>query len=510
VPGSETAEGPVFSPDGKWVAFAVGVSALGPLPRELRKYSLETGLTQTIAKVVDYFGGVWLDDGAIVFVNFQPAGLWSVDSGGGEPRQLASKWTLDGKEVARPLAWPSLVPGTRSVILTDWTTSRLGHLVMANTDTGEMASLGIEGSGAQVLPGGYLVYADPNATLMAVRFDAANRRTVGTPVALMPDIAFGRNNVPVFAVSGNGTVAFASGYVRWSRREPMRVARVSPAGVTTPTSFDPDLLYRGFELSRDGNRLAVGVWDGSRAIFDLRRGTRQKMPRVALAAISSLSWHPDGRMLAVSGQLSGSSDWGIIADSLDDGTTETLIREPLKEVFTAGWLPDGSAHIGWTVDPGGRASVFRNDNGQPARPILTEQGSLRNVRISPDGRWLAYDRSDAGPFHVYVAPVTGKGERVPVSPRAGESPRWSHDGRQLFFRSGTAVMAVDVSVKGDQIDIGTERKLFDATMAWEYAVAPNGDFYTLAPVPASFQTHIQLRTRWFEEVDRLMRGLRQP
>ena len=85
---------------------------------ELRKYSLDSGLTQTISPVVDYFGGLWLDDGTIVFVNQQPAGLWSVNSAGGEPRQLAAKWILDGQEVERAVAWPSLVPGTRSVVLT--------------------------------------------------------------------------------------------------------------------------------------------------------------------------------------------------------------------------------------------------------------------------------------------------------------------------------------------------------------------------------------------------------
>jgi hypothetical protein len=42
VPGSETAEGPFFSPDGRWVAFGVGVSITGVHPPELRKYSLDT------------------------------------------------------------------------------------------------------------------------------------------------------------------------------------------------------------------------------------------------------------------------------------------------------------------------------------------------------------------------------------------------------------------------------------------------------------------------------------
>ena len=56
VPGSESAEGPFFSPDGRWVGFAVGVSGTAIHRPELRKYSLDTGLTQTVSSVVDYFG----------------------------------------------------------------------------------------------------------------------------------------------------------------------------------------------------------------------------------------------------------------------------------------------------------------------------------------------------------------------------------------------------------------------------------------------------------------------
>ena len=400
--------------------------------------------------------------------------------------------------------------GTRLLVLTDWATSRVGHLFVADMDTRRMVSLDIEGSGGQVLPNGYLVYANRSAALMAVRFDAANRRVVGTPVALMPDIAFGRNNAPVFAVADNGTLAFAPGYLRLSRREPMQVVKISPAGAVAPLSFEPDLLFRGFELSQDGTRLAVGIWDGSRAIFDLRRGTRQKLPVGSLIDIYSLSWHPDGRRLAGSGPLAESSAWGIVVESLDGSSSskDPLISEPPLEVFTAGWLPNGRTHIAWTSAAG--ASIVRKDDGQPLQTILKEGGSVRTVRISPDGRWLAYDSSVSGPVHVYVVSISGKGERLQVSPRPGEAPRWSHDGRQLFFRNGTAMMAVDIESKGEQIEIGAERKLFDAAMAGEYDVAPNGDFYTLAPVRgAAFQTHIQLRTRWLEDVDRLMRGTQQ-
>jgi WD40 repeat protein len=511
VPGSDTAEGPFFSPDGRWVAFAVGVSSIGDQPPELRKYSLDTGLTQTITRLGDFFGGVWLDDGTIAFIDVQPSGLWMVNSAGGKPRQIAAKWILDGRESERPIAWPSMVPGSRSVVLTEWSTSRVGTLMVGDLDTRQLVNLNIDGSGGLVLPNGYLVYANASAALMAVRFDLTRRRVAGTPVALMPDIAFGRNNVPVFAVADNGTLAFAPGYLRHSRREPMQIVRISPAGIVTPLAFEPELVIRGFELSPDGNRLAVGVWDGSRSVLDLRRGTRHKLPSGKLMEAYTMAWAADGRTLAVSGpHIAGAEGWAIVVDALDGSSSETLISLPTREVFTAGWLPGGRTHIAWDSRGQDYASILRKDEGQPPQALLTERSNIRSVRISPNGRWLAYASNVSGPFHVYITSISGKAERLQVSPRSGEAPRWSHDGKQLFFRSGTAMMTVGVRENEGQIDLSPERKLFDAEMAPEYVVAPNGDFYTPTPVPgAAFQTHIQLRTGWFDEIDRLRRGPQQ-
>jgi WD40 repeat protein len=225
--------------------------------------------------------------------------------------------------------------------------------------------------------------------------------------------------MPVIAVADNGTLAFAPGYLRWSRREPMQVVRVSGTGVVTPLPLEPDLFFRGFELSPDGGRLAVGMWDGSQSIFDLRRGTRQKVPPGTYTDVNSLSWHPDGRRIAGSGLPPGSSAWSVAAESLDGNSKETLIVvEPQREVFTAGWLPDGRGHIGWTNAGLGTSEILRKDEGQAPRAILSERGTIRSVQVSPDGRWLAYESSVSGPFHVYVTSITGKGERLQVSPRS--------------------------------------------------------------------------------------------
>jgi Tol biopolymer transport system component len=506
VPNSETAEAPFFSPDGRWVGFAVGVSELDNTPGELRKYSLDSGLTQTITRVIDNFGSVWLEDGTIVFVNRQSAGLWQVDSAGGDSRQIVPKVMLDGKEVEHAVAWPSLIPGTRTLVLSDRSLgTRIGELITVDLDTRRASRLGINGTGGMVLPNGYLVYASPDTALMAVRFDLPNRRTVGTPVALLPGIAFGRFDFPVFAVAANGTFAYATGYLRYSRREPMQLMRISAAGQTTALPFEPDLLFRGFELSPDGSRLAIGAWDGSRWIFDVRRGTRQRLPLARVLPIA-LTWHPDGRRLTISGQIVGSGAWGIFLESTDgSGATERVVEEPNNEVFSAGWLPGGRAQVTWRTEIGG-STIRRSDPGQPVRTLLQQESFTRFARVSPDGRWVAYETTSTGPSHVFVMPTDGGGP-VQVSARTAEVPRWSHGGKTLFFKSGASMMAVDVRTAGQEIDFVNERKLFDAEIAREYDVTPNGDFFTMLPAPEiAYQRHIQIRTQWFEEVERMMRG----
>ena len=75
VPDSNEAEGPFFSPDAQWIAFAVGVSMRSGMKGELKKYLLATGLTQSIAEIRDFFGGVWRDDGTILFMGANGAHL---------------------------------------------------------------------------------------------------------------------------------------------------------------------------------------------------------------------------------------------------------------------------------------------------------------------------------------------------------------------------------------------------------------------------------------------------
>jgi hypothetical protein len=72
--------------------------------------------------------------------------------------------------------------------------------------------------------------------------------------------------------------------------------------------------------------------------------------------------------------------------------------------------------------------------------------------VSPDGRWLAYEANDSGPFEVYVrsfeAVNSGRADerRWRVSTSGGTQPLWGRGGRELFyFAPNGALMRVDAA-----------------------------------------------------------------
>ena len=98
-------------------------------------------------------------------------------------------------------------------------------------------------------------------------------------------------------MSEEGTLVYATGFLRGSRREPMRIVHVQE-GRPKPLPFAPQLLSRAFVLSPDGSRLAVNTDVSSDVLLiDVRRGTTIRVENTGLTEVHSLAWTPDGRSL---------------------------------------------------------------------------------------------------------------------------------------------------------------------------------------------------------------------
>src|SRR5262247_4239454 len=66
-------------------------------------------------------------------------------------------------------------------------------------------------------------------------------------------------------------------------------------------------------------------------------------------------------------------------------------------------------------------------------------------RFSRDGKWVAYASDKSGKYQIYVQPFPPTGEESQISFDGGTVPRWSHDGKELFFRDQAGnLMAAEI------------------------------------------------------------------
>jgi serine/threonine-protein kinase len=81
-------------------------------------------------------------------------------------------------------------------------------------------------------------------------------------------------------------------------------------------------------------------------------------------------------------------------------------------------------------------------------PLLQEKHHEVAPQVSPDGRWMAYQSNESGREEIYVRPFpnVNKG-RWQVSTNGGNSPLWSPDGQELYYRNGDATLAVAVETE---------------------------------------------------------------
>jgi Tol biopolymer transport system component len=128
--------------------------------------------------------------------------------------------------------------------------------------------------------------------------------------------------------------------------------------------------------------------------------------------------------------------------------------------------------------------------------------------FSPDGRWLAYGSDESGRFEIYVQPFPGPGEKRQVSTDGGTEPFWGRNGRELFYRNGIKMMAVDVTTQ-PTLTFGNPRLLFErvsqtSNYRAHYDVTADGQRFLMTKQyqAGTEWTQINVVLNWFEELKR--------
>lgn len=314
-----------------------------------------------------------------------------------------------------------------------------------------------------------LVYVTTTGVLTGVPIDLAKRRVLGPAVQLITNV-FVNNTTGIAraALARNGTLFYQSG------TQLSQVVMADAQGKPRML-LDERREYAFPRLSPDGQQLALTVGSQDQRhiwIYDLVSGSRTRLTTDG-ATNERPEWSPDGtRVLYRSDQGTRTSIWWRPVD-LSAPPAPLLMGDRL-DVFEAVLSPDGR-HIAYQLDTVGADVYYRALSGDSTpRAIANSARAIETMpRISPDGRWIAFNTNESGRDEVVVQPFPGPGGRVQVSVGGGTEPVWSRDGRRLFYRGEAQLVAATIAA-GATFRVVARDTLF--TDSFVYAANPHANY----------------------------------
>ncbi len=508
LPGTEGARNQFFSPDGQWIAFFAD--------GKLKKIAVQGGAALVLCDAYEDRGGVWSEDGTIVFTPTDRTGLFRVSSAGGKPEQIT---TPDKSKSQTTDRWPQALPGGKAILFTSGITGgnyETAHIVVQSLVSGQRKTLLEGGFYARYVPTGHLVYMH-EGTLFGVPFNLARLELTGVPTPVLEGVA--SSNIYAgaqFSFSSTGTLVYLPGKsgggmvsIYWLTAD----GKLKPLRETVGNYFWP-------RFSPDGKRLALSVgstYAGDVWAYDWERDI---MNRLTFSAGAAGVWTPDGRRIAYSSGKDQAIP-NIYWKRADGSGDEQRLTQSKNAQFPMSWTPDGkylafaeqSLDTGWDI---WILPVEGNEQlgwkpGAP-RPFLNTPFGERAPAFSPDGRWLAYSSNESGSYEVYVRPFPGPGGKWQISTAGGLWPEWSRDGRELFYRTpDQKIMVANYRVVGESFQaekprLWGDQQFTDRGITSNFDLHPDGKRFAVLKSSESpqevKQNHVTFIFHFFDELRR--------
>ncbi|HSE62524.1 MAG TPA: protein kinase [Thermoanaerobaculia bacterium] len=470
IPGSSGAAFPFWSPDGKSIGFFAQarlkvVEASGSAP------------PVSLADVEEARGGSWAANGTILFSPGYRDPIRSVPASGGSTTPLTE---VRPREVHR---WPVFLPDGRHFLFNVRVQGEQNAVIYAGSlDSRDRREVlrGEHTDVAFVAPD-HLLFRR-GGRLVAARFDPDRLAVVGDPVELV-------DNIDYFPPTGRTTFGVSQNVLAYTRSSDARLSRLAwfdragreLGGIAAPG------MYASPCFSPDGRQLAVSVMEQLVIppdiwLFDTRLGTGTRTSTLYpdLSAVFSA----DGKRIFFGNTSEGK--WNIHVRDAASGSDLTTLLPPTRPRWPRDVSPEGSVLLYHEVSPANQGDLKvlpltgeRRPRDFVASPYDEDEGTF-----SPDGRWVAYVSDESGRKEVFVASFPDPSRRIRVSSDGGNQPRWSRDGRELFYIAKSYTMMAAPFDSSGAGPTAPPSRLFDVPISYtfgshaplRYDVSPDGRF----------------------------------
>jgi serine/threonine protein kinase len=469
--GTDNGSFPFWSPDGQELGFFAD--------RKLKKIDIASTTVTPLCDAPFGGGGTWSRNGTIVFrANSSNPGLTlqRVSDRGGSP---APATTIDPRGDDLGHVWPAFLPDGNRFLYAARKVSGTSRIRMASLDSTRVDDV-LEADSNAEYANGFVLFVR-KGTLLAQRLDDGPLRLAGEPVPLaervLHDVNIGR---AVFSVSERGSLVYQAGsavlpsrlvwldrngnpagsvddacFCAWPRLDPQ--AKRAAVTITHPGTANPDLhVYHfadgrrerlTFDESYDGH--AAWTADGNRIVFDSNR-----------RGVSDLYWIDAGGRTAAE-PLFASNHNKYVTQLIPGGVV--FREDQVGEADRGHWL------------------LPLTQGAKPQQVRLNQPGA-RFGAVSPDGRWLAYEMNEGDSREIFVTSFPGLTGNWPISQDGGFLPRWSRDGREIFYltQDHATMYAVRINEAAGVLRPSRPERLFTTQLqvgrGYPYDVAGDGRF----------------------------------
>ena len=464
--GASNIYDPFWSPDSRSLGFGT--------TKELRTVSVIRGEPATICPLPDgpeYLGGTWNPDGeSIAFA--QRKTIYEVSARGGAPRILIK---MDPSTRIEHVEMPYFLPGTGKKLVVTFKELGIGKphtigiLSTGNSRPEILVPSGSNYTFPSLSDSGHLLFncwpEGPEGLtygfIGALPFSLASMKPTGE---IFPVVRYGFWP----SVSKDGTLVYVENSAQLA---PWRLVWRDRKGKQLEVLDQVPRYLQRFSLSPDKRRLAVLSWQPSQiSIRDLTGGRETVL--VADQEFSNLNWTPDGKGLTLTRQRREDSE--IVTHSSDRNDEPVILSTGKQTRAPTDWSPDGRflVYTLYTYTLESRADLYylrqTEDGSYESIPFLQSPRAESDGKFSPDGRYLAYCSDESGRKEVYIARFPEGGGKIRISVKGGSNPRWSSDGRELFYTEGEVLMAVPITMVPD-LSAGTPERLFTVVPDPEYS-----------------------------------------
>ena len=428
-------------------------------------------------------GADFYDDGSVVVVTGDGISVFDLET---EELTLVTP-LLEGVELQEP----SVLAEFDKILITATLGSTSAFALLVDIPTGSVDTVMTRALSAQYSDG-YLFFARPSGAIQAVEFDPASGETIGPIHQIGDAAAISRMGTSAFSV-GTGVIAFnrpRAGHLVMLSEDRRRRQLTASLG-----------NYHSPRVSPDGRRLAFD-WDEGGLV-----GRDVWVMNLVDGGIARVTSVGDGHDPAWT--IDGQGITYISMSQPDVGTLFTVPADGSEGRRTASSISGVTVNPGeWVTEDlylGGLSTnraivgdiVLFDTAADTVIDVLLRQFDEHSATVAPDGVTFAYSSNEAGQRQVFVRNMNDGGRTLvsTVGTGHGEEPRWSPDGRELFYvehlRDRSVLRAATIAV-GDEITVSNHRVVLDPFAYhpvgnhsnWD--ITPDGQFVVVQPMTTTW------------------------